>query len=86
MVFPGNVQFSGTLTLALNFQLTEGQTLTLFEYSSHVGQFDQIVIDATSGCTVQTSTNYGQNTFTIDIVAVTCTSEGVTMKVFAKLH
>ena len=49
----------------------EGDTLVLFEYSSYLGQFDEILMDG-SGCVVTGEPVYGAQLLSITIDTIDC--------------
>lgn len=66
------VQFSGQLTVSLDpFSLTEGETITLFQFASSTGKFDDISIDAGS-CVISTTAEYGETALILQVDTVSC--------------
>ena len=68
------VQLGGTLTVVIGSTVLEGDVITLFNFASSQGQFDEIALDSGDGCTYEGHALYTAVSLSFVVDTVSCSS------------
>lgn len=68
------MSLSGTLNVLIETSLSEGDTLTLFNFVSAEGQFDHISVQGSDGCTYDGTLTYGPTSIVFNVDSTTCST------------